>query len=197
MIGQEIEIDCYSNNETYIFDPLSVTNIRHLWHRGYPLQFINSRHKNTYIGKVKTKIWVQADLWDGDPDVDAISRIIEGSNFKITGEFPYTTNSLTIFNSQNTFIARWLLPYYCVLPYADRMDDIWGSIILQRYIQSPFIAFNKPSVYQKRNYHNIIDDLRREMMGHLNTINVIQNWEKSIDEKSLSFFHEYQKYFKD
>ena len=36
-----------------------------MWHRGYPLELIPNRFSNTYIGKSKRKVMIQADLWDG------------------------------------------------------------------------------------------------------------------------------------
>ena len=38
---------------------------------------------------------------------------------------PFGSPSISPFNSQNTFLAREVLPYYAVLPHAGRMDDIF------------------------------------------------------------------------
>jgi hypothetical protein len=83
---------------------------------------------------------------------------------------------MTVFNSQNTFIHRTAIPDYCVVSQADRMDDIWGGIFLQKKLNnSPFVIFNSPSVYQKRNYHNIVNDLERELMGHYRTMELLKD----------------------
>jgi len=177
LINKLIEIDCYENEKNF-FDPLSITNIDHMWHRGYPIQMLSTRLNNKFVGKKKILPLVQVDLWDGEPDVDAICRLTNNQpSIKIVGPFPYTCKGMTIFNSQNTFIHRSLFPNYCVVAKADRMDDIWGSILLQKkhFESLPFIVFNRPSVYQKRNYHDVINDLERELMGHYKTINLLKD----------------------
>jgi len=188
LVNKKIEVDCYQN-ENIIFDALSETNISHMWHRGYPIQLLPTRLNNKFIGKLKITPLVQVDLWDGEPDVDAICRLTNNHpSVKITGSFPFTCKGITIFNSQNTFIHRSILPFYTVVANADRMDDIWGSIILQQKIkkEDPFIVFNKPSVYQKRNYHNIVNDLQREIMGHNHTIELINN---NYNDKKIEEFY--------
>lgn len=195
LVGNVTEIDCYEN-EKKVFDPLSITNISHFWHRGYPIELLSTRLNNRFIGKIKTKILVQADLWDGDPDIDAMCRLMGNSpNVKISGNFPFTSSGIAIFNSQNTFLHRSIVPLYSVLAHADRMDDIWGGIILQRLVSGIFVAFNKPSVCQRRNYHNIINDLEREIPGYYKTNQCIQNWEGAISAESLKFFKLYRKYY--
>jgi hypothetical protein len=148
-----------------------------MWHRGYPIQLVPTRLNNRFIGKIKIIPLVQADLWDGEPDVDAICRLTNNHpSEKITGSFPYTCKGMTVFNSQNTFIHRTAIPDYCVVSQADRMDDIWGGIFLQKKLNnSPFVIFNSPSVYQKRNYHNIVNDLERELMGHYRTMELLKD----------------------
>jgi hypothetical protein len=188
LIGKELEADCYENING-IFDPLSVTNISEMWHRGYPVQFLSTRTNNKFVGKKKIVPQVQVDLWDGEPDIDAICRLVyDCPSVKITGNFPYTFNGLTVFNSQNTFFHRSIIPYYTVIAGADRMDDIWGGILLQKKLNIS-IVFNSPSVYQKRNPHDIVNDMERELAGHYHTLNLIQKTEN----KWCDFYECYQK----
>jgi hypothetical protein len=70
---------------------------------------------------------VQADLWDGDPDIDAMARLIYKPCVKFNNVKPYGSNKISPFNSQNTFLAREVLPSYVCLPHVGRMDDIWGG----------------------------------------------------------------------
>lgn len=175
LVGRKVEVDCYANEKGF-FDPLSVTSMRHMWHRGYPIQLLSSRLNNKFVGRVSMVPLVQADLWDGEPDVDAICRLTNNHpSEKITGSFPYTCEGVTVFNSQNTFLCRSVIPDYTVIAQADRMDDIWGGIVLQQRNENknPFIVFGEPSVYQRRNYHNIVKDMERELMGHYDTLNIM------------------------
>jgi hypothetical protein len=74
-IGQEIETDLYENISSKYFDPISVTTHNELWHRGYPIEHLPIKNNVEYKGKTKRKVLVQADFWDGDPDIDAICRL--------------------------------------------------------------------------------------------------------------------------
>ena len=59
-VGKKVAIDFYQTNQK-IFDPLSVTNNKDLWHRGFPIELLNKKnHKKTKKKKV-IKCLVQAD----------------------------------------------------------------------------------------------------------------------------------------
>ena len=103
LVNKEVELDLYEP-ELNVFDPLSITKDNYVWHRGYPIEYLQKRHRVEYKGKIKRKVLVQADLWDGDPDIDAMARltfkpIVKYSDIKE----PYCSNSISPFNSQNTF----------------------------------------------------------------------------------------------
>ena len=62
-IGKEVEVDYYENIRFNIFDPLSITNQSHLWHRGYPIEALQRKNDVEYKGKKKITPLIQADLW--------------------------------------------------------------------------------------------------------------------------------------
>lgn len=197
LVNKEVEVDLYEPKEN-IFDPLSVTNNNHLYHRGYPIELLSKRHDFKYKGKTKRKVLVQADLWDGDPDIDAIERIMLQPIVKFGKIAAYCSNVISPFNSQNTFISREVFPYYCVLPFIGRMDDIWGAYIMQHYFANS-VVYNKASVYQKRNVQNLVTNLENEMIGYKYTYQLlqdIQNYEKFLPEKTKEFLKIYKSYFK-
>jgi hypothetical protein len=173
LVNQEVEVDCY-DTPNLAFDPLSVTNYNHLWHRGYPIQLLKTKNNIEYIGKIKRKILVQANLWDGDPDIDAIERLIWNPIVKFNIKTPYCSTKISPFNSQNTFISREVIPYYMALPGIGRMDDIWASYILQQKFSNSVI-YSKPTVYQKRNIHNLLKDMENEIFGYNNTLKLLEN----------------------
>ncbi len=86
LVDKEVEVDIYTNLYSNYFDPISVTNCNDLWHRGYPIECLNVKNNNEYKGKFKRNVLIQADFWDGDPDIDAICRLskkpIEGFQLK-------------------------------------------------------------------------------------------------------------------
>lgn len=195
-VGQEIQCDLYEPIDS-VFDPLSVTNTPHIWHRGYPIELLGSRHQVEYKGRIKRKVLVQADLWDGDPDIDAMARLTMKPVVKYDVEKPYCSNKIAPFNSQNTFLAREVIPYYTVLPHVGRMDDIWGSYILQHHFPDS-VVYNKASVYQDRNVQDLITNLEKEVIGYRNTyklLNDLENFMDYLPEDTKKFYNTYRSCF--
>lgn len=197
LVGQEVECDLYQPM-IGVFDPLSVTSAKDVWHRGFPIEYLSQRHKVEYLGKVKRRVLVQADLWDGDPDIDAIARITLSPNVKFSDvKSPYGSNKISPFNSQNTFLAREVIPFYSVLPHIGRMDDIWGSYILQLKFPNSVI-YNRASVYQERNPQDLLTNLENEMFGYRNTFKLLdnlENYRRYLPKETLTFLEAYQDCF--
>lgn len=197
LVGTEAEIDLYEPT-VEVFDPLSVTKENYVWHRGYPIELLKERFAVKAAGKGKRKVLVQADLWDGDPDIDAIARL----SFKPMVKYddikgPYGSRTISPFNSQNTFLAREVIPFYSVLPHVGRMDDIWGGYILQHYF-SQSVVYNKATVYQDRNVQDLITNLEREIIGYRNTrklVNDLANYRAYLPEPTQRFWDVYRKQF--
>ena len=171
-VGDEVEVDLWEPANG-VFDPLSVTGERELWHRGYPIEFLASRGDVRHVGRGRRKVLVQADLWDGDPDVDALCRIALRPSVKFDVRSPYGSDCKSPFNSQNTFLHRSVLPHYMVLPGVGRMDDIWGSYLAQDFCRGQVI-YNRASVIQERNAHDPLRDLEEELLGYRNTLGLLQ-----------------------
>lgn len=172
-VGQEIDVDLYEP-EAEVFDPLSVTDAPQVWHRGFPIELLGVRDRVTYMGKRRRKVLVQADLWDGDPDIDAIARLSLMPIVKYSVDSPYAGSCVAPFNSQNTFLAREVLPYYAVLPFVGRMDDIWGAYVLQAKFPD-CVVYNRASVYQDRNEQDLVTNLEREVLGYRHTLEFIRS----------------------
>jgi hypothetical protein len=197
LVGREVEVDLYEPRER-VFDPLSVTQARLFWHRGFPIELLQKRLEVEYKGKVRRKVLVQADLWDGDPDIDALARLSFRPIVRYSDiQAPYCSNKIAPFNSQNTFLSREVLPFYAVLPYVGRMDDIWGSYILQHFFPDSVI-YNRASVYQERNEQDLITNLEREIVGYRNTLKLIDNlerFESMLPPEAVKFYQIYRKQF--
>jgi hypothetical protein len=196
-VNQMIEIDTFSHNQYNVFDPISPTNHSDLWHRGYPIEDLPFKNSIEYKGKTKRKVLVQADFWDGDPDIDAICRLSKKPIVKFDKFEPFCSNQLAPFNSQNTFLAREVIPYYTVLPHTGRMDDIWGSYILQYYFPNSVI-YNQATVYQDRNVQDLVTNLENEVIGYRNTYKLLgdlENFESYLPENAKEFWNIYQTQF--
>jgi len=196
-VGKTIDVDLYEP-ELNVFDPLSITKDNYIWHRGYPIEYLQKRHRVEYKGKTKRKVLVQADLWDGDPDIDAMARLTYKPIVKYSDiTEPYCSNAIAPFNSQNTFLAREVIPFYSVLPFTGRMDDIWGSYVLQHYFPNSVI-YSPASVYQDRNVQDLITNLEKEIIGYRDTLQLINNLtylDKVIPQKTLEYYKIYKKQF--
>ena len=80
----------------WVLDPYWITfHDRHIWHRGFPWEWITERNKATgLLGYYNhTKILVQAGLIDGEPDIDAVCRIGFGGKCAAKSKLcePFTT----------------------------------------------------------------------------------------------------------
>jgi hypothetical protein len=197
VVGETVEIDFY-HTHLGVFDPLSVTEHNQVWHRGYPIELVPFRKEVTYGGKLKRKVLVQADLWDGDPDIDAMARLSIRPIVKFDKiQGPYGSLSISPFNSQNTFLAREVIPYYSVFPHVGRMDDIWGGYVLQHYFPNSVI-YNKASVFQDRNVQDLITNLEKEIMGYRKTSELIRSlpdWQSIVPKETLSYWDAYRRCF--
>lgn len=198
LVGEKVEVDLYEPKAS-VFDPLSITKDNYVWHRGFPLEFLSTRLNVEYKGKVKRKVHVQADLWDGDPDIDAIARLTFRPIVKYNQiASAYCSNRISPFNSQNTFLSREILPFYAVLPHVGRMDDIWGSYIAQHFFPNS-VVYNKASVYQERNPQDLITNLEKEVLGYRTTLKLIENlgdFTSIIPRETAQFYKIYQNEFK-
>lgn len=183
LVGKEIEVDYYET-DLPAFDPVGATNHSHLWHRGYPLELIPRRDYSRKSRK-KVTVDVQADFWNGDPDIDAICRLEHAPECEFdASRFPMSANKMGPFNSQNTFLTADCLKDYFLFPHVGRMDDIWGAYYAQA--KGYRVAWNKASVYQLRNEHDLIRDMRQEYCGYENNLKLIQDL--SRDPESVSAY---------
>ena len=163
LIDKKTKTNFYKTNAP-AFDPISVTNHKNLWHRGFPIQILDKRKDAKKQIKI-IKADIQADFWNGDPDIDAICRMEHHPICKFKDKyFPLSSNKVSPFNSQNTFISKKVLPHYFLFPHIGRMDDIWASYyVLSKGFK---VVYNKASVFQKRNEHDLTKDMLKEFIGY-------------------------------
>ena len=197
VVGQYKEIDIYYHETYNVFDPLSPTSYNNLWHRGYPIELVPNKNNIKYKGKDSREILIQADFWDGDPDIDALCRLSKMPICKFENFEPFGSDNISPFNSQNTFLHRSVIPYYAVLPHVGRMDDIWVAYIVQKYFPGS-VVYNKATVYQDRNEQDLVTNLENEIIGYRNTlklINDLDNYYKYLPEATQKFWDVWQLQF--
>ncbi len=199
MLGRDVEVNFY-RTDLPAFDPVGATNEKHLWHRGYPLQLIPKRRYDS-VSKQIIRADVQADFWNGDPDIDAICRIEHAPECKFDPEyFPIAADKISPFNSQNTFMNASVLKDYFLFPFVGRMDDIWAGYYVQA--KGYKVIYGKPTVVQSRNAHDLIKDMKLEYLGYENNLNLIKDLTVSADkildyipQRSARAFELYRKHF--
>ncbi|PWU09044.1 MAG: hypothetical protein C5B50_28255 [Verrucomicrobia bacterium] len=199
LVGREVEVTYYET-DLPAFDPVGATNHSKLWHRGYPIQLLPKRKYDRRHTKT-VRVDVQADFWNGDPDIDAICRMEHAPECDFDpSRFPIAANKLGPFNSQNTFLRAAMLKDYFMFPHIGRMDDIWGAYYLQA--KGAQIVWNKASVYQKRNVHDLVRDMRQEYLGYEHNLQLVESLPGNAESllaflpgRSAWAFQLYQKHF--
>lgn len=203
LVDKEIECDYYETD--YIaFDPFSVTKRNDVWHRGFPFELISTKNNVVYKGKQKRTVLIQADLCDGESDLDAMCGMMSKPNIKYDITESYCSNRISPFNCQNIFLHRNVLPYYVTFPFIDRLDDVWGAFVAQHYFPNNLV-YNKASAYHDRDIHrktkpeDRIVDLEKEIFGYKNTLNFlknINNFKDLLPDKTRKFWKLYRECFK-
>jgi hypothetical protein len=200
LLGKETEVNYY-HTDLPAFDPVGATNHAVLWHRGFPLELLPARD---YTNKTRQSLTadVQADFWNGDPDIDALCRMEHAPECEFDPRFfPLSANRMGPFDSQNTFLSGKCLPDYFLFPHVGRMDDIWASYYLQA--KGYRLVWGKPSVYQQRNAHDLLRDMQQEYCGYENNLRLVQDLAKDpasiaayLPGRSAWAFELYKRHFK-
>jgi hypothetical protein len=136
------------------------------YHRGFPP---GERWREAEVREraARGRVVVNAGLWVGDPDVDALQRLVypvEAVRYRREGSFVLGPGTWSPFNSQNTALAREVVPAYFLSPLVGRYDDIWASYVVCRIAEhlGHLVAFGQPVVRQERNLHDYWKDLDQE-----------------------------------
>jgi Reversibly glycosylated polypeptide len=178
MVGEERSLRSFHSSAGW-FDPCQFLCAKpniHYFHRGFPMsERSNSQGIVTESSRTGTVV-TNVGMWLGDPDVDAFVRMtlpLEAVQWTQEENFTLAPGTWAPFNSQQTTIARELLPAYFLNPHAGRYDDIWGSFIIHRLAEhfGDMVAYGHPIVnhLQKRSLNSLWRDLDDERMGLLLT----------------------------
>jgi len=187
-----------SNPDVRVFDPLAVTSAAPLWHRGFPLTDLGNRSYRQMPEAETLTPDVEASLWLGDPDIDAICRLEHAPWLEaLTGPTPFASALPAPFDSQNTFLSRSALPEYFCFPGVGRFDDIWASYHLRA--QGATVIYSAASVTQKRNDHDLLTDLAGETHGYVETPRLLRELrsdrraiERFLPPRALDAFQRYR-----
>lgn len=173
VVGTSADVTMFdSDGHSSYFDPLAVTSAPGIWHRGFPLTELRNRSYTKRSQPVSLVVDVEASLWLGDPDIDAICRLEHAPYLEtLEGPTPFSSSLIGPFNSQNTFLTRRALADYFCFTEVGRFDDIWAAYHLQA--RGFAVAYTQATVRQERNDHDLVVDLRKETFGYTETPNVL------------------------
>jgi len=198
-VGRPVEVDYYETDKL-AFDPVAVTEHKHLWHRGYPPQLLADRDFGAPKKKMVTPD-VQADFWNGDPDIDAFCRMQFMPDVTFDpANFPLASNKVGPFNSQNTFVSPDWLGEYFLFPHVGRFIDIWTAYYVQAL--GATLVYGPPTVRQDRNVHDLTRDLAAEFVGYEHTLALLKRLETDpmaifefMPERAGEAYRAYRKHF--
>ncbi|MEM6405692.1 MAG: STELLO glycosyltransferase family protein [Pseudomonadota bacterium] len=163
---------------------------RLIWPRGNPLDTIHDT--GHIVGVSRETCPIQQFLADGDPDVDAIYRLLYQDEVYFDHRPPIIleVGSWCAFNSQNTVFWKEAFPaLYLPSHVSFRMTDIWRSFVAQIVLWSEQkkLCFSSATVQQIRNQHDLMHDFSDEVTGYLNNrriceilLNEMQTWKKAM-----------------
>jgi len=122
---------------------------------------------------------VQQCLADGNPDVDAIYRMLFPLPLHFRRESPLILDrgSWCPSNSQNTVFFPEIFPLlYLPATCSFRMTDIWRSLVAQRILWTCGwnLSFHSATVVQVRNPHDLQADFEQEISGYLGNTKIVE-----------------------
>tara|TARA_X000000950_G_scaffold289548_1_gene415434 strand:- start:686 stop:1687 length:1002 start_codon:yes stop_codon:yes gene_type:complete len=144
-----------------------LTNKIEIWPRGLPLDKIDTL-PNFKIKKIKKNFFLKQGVCEGNPDVDAIYRIMnENINIKFKDNYKFSLgNAFCPINSQNTIWSKKIFPLmYLPITCTMRATDIWRGMVALNIMQNDnqTALFFGTTMFQNRNIHNLSKDLKDEI----------------------------------
>ncbi len=167
---------------------LEIEPRRKIFPRGFPFALRQSQNSPvTTPAPLGSIVGVTLGLWLNDPDIDATTWLngnVQSKAYNGLDQLVLNQNTWTPVNTQNTSIIRELIPAFLCVPMGykvpggqiERYGDIWGGYFLQAILrETPYhVAFGRPLVEHRRNFHNYVDDLRFEYWGMILTDWLVQ-----------------------
>jgi len=160
------------------YNVYSLLSANFMWPRGFSL---NNIRKYPLLGEnIETTSSIQQGLSDGEPDVDAIWRLIfpKRNVFSYNKSIYLKENTWCPFNSQSTWWFPKAYPLMYLPSHASfRMTDIWRSFVAQRCLWElgEGVTFHSPAeVFQDRNEHDLLKDFEDEVPGYVKNDRIIE-----------------------
>jgi len=153
---------------------LMEASIEGSWARGFPLEQLQDNETLGSVAFIRDaipmeKIAVMQYCANGDPDIDAIHRLVKPLPMNFAEDTPplqVPSHAFAPYNAQasvHTYNALWAT----FLPYSvpGRVSDIWRGYFAEAIFRDLglSVAFLAPKVWQDRNAHNYLADMQAEL----------------------------------
>jgi hypothetical protein len=152
-------------------------NQKYLWPRGFDLNSLDNNYTEDFDQTVISPI--QQGLANGDPDVDAIYRLVIGELVTFKERRPVVlqpgqvcpTNSQTTWWHQSVYQLMYL-PSTCTF----RLTDILRGFVAWRILieEMQYVSFHNPVVRQDRNEHILLKDFKDEVELFIGSSEIIE-----------------------
>jgi hypothetical protein len=141
---------------------------KRVWPRGFPLELVRGHPEIKSSGTWLDSVAVWQGLANGEPDVDAIFRLIFSSEIEFDMRPPVVLDHgvYAPVNSQNTIWFTDAYPYlYLPVTVSMRFTDILRGYVAQRGLHAigSHVGFTQATVTQARNPHNPMSDFGSEI----------------------------------
>ncbi len=150
-----------------------------LYPRGYPLDEVNNNKEIITVDNFKDIKIIQTVV-DGDPDVDAITRLVTNDYITIFDKNKYYTFDRFVWtqlNTQNTIFLSKDIFHLLYLPCTTsfRVCDILKGYVLQRclFSDNSSVLYTSSTVFQNRNSHNLLKDFKDEILLYTDAKKII------------------------
>jgi len=151
-----------------------------IYPRGFPIEF-----RGKYLTKIvpargsvaNEKIGLYQGISLGDPDIDAITRIVYPKPISEVREKGYCCKDIwSPYNTQNTMFSKVLFPLAFVWPHCGRHDDIYSSFVWQQFLfnNDMYVYIGDAINTQDRGERDVLRDFNAETEGYNNVAKV---WE--------------------
>lgn len=153
----------------------------HIWPRGFPLRSIADPRTVLATGHASiapAAVGVWQAMADGDPDVDAIYRLVDGRACHFQDRDPIVLGEGTLcpFNSQATGFRKSCFPLlYLPASVSSRVTDILRGLVAQPILWSVGLrlGFTTATVVQDRNAHDLLRDFEAEIPLYLHVEEIV------------------------
>ena len=150
-----------------------------IWPRGLPLVHVRQGAGwLQHLSEQNARVAIWQGLAHGEPDVDAIYRLVIGQPCDFEDENPVVLGPGTAcpFNSQNTWFAREAFALLYIPAYVSfRFCDILRGLVAQPILwdHGLRLGFTQATVRQDRNPHNLMHDFESELTMHQHSDRII------------------------